>query len=146
MRVVDCRCCAILLHVLVTKSRCTATAVCGRTSDGRGLPVYIVFNSGARLAGGWTWDYTSDVLDADGNRIKWRFASNEKGSLNEEGCEDYLRNTSAPLLLVRAARRVLRRLANMASSYAMAWAHTWASLCWRLPWTSGSRSACVCPT
>jgi hypothetical protein len=39
-----------------------------------------------------------DVLDADGNRIKWRYASNEKGSLNEEGCEDYLRNILGPAI------------------------------------------------
>ena len=82
--------------VLVTMSSSTTTAVCGRTGDGKALPPYIVFNSGNTLSSGWTRDIKSDVLDSDGKPIKWRFGSNEKGSLNEEGCEDYLRNILYP--------------------------------------------------
>lgn len=84
------------MQVLATKSSCTATAVCGRTGEGVGPSVYIVFNSGTRMAGGWTRDFASEVMDADGKPIKWRFNSNEKGSLTEEGCEDYLRTILGP--------------------------------------------------
>lgn len=33
-------------------------------------------------------DFESDLLDSNGEKMKWRFASNEKVNLNEEGCED----------------------------------------------------------
>eukprot|EP00873_Tetraselmis_striata_P009887 jgi/Tetstr1/430151/TSEL_019984.t1 len=36
------------------------------------------------LAYRWARDYESDLLDVDGNKMKWRFASNGKGSLNED--------------------------------------------------------------
>lgn len=36
------------------------------------------------------------MLDMDDNTMKWRFASDEEGSLNEEGSDDHLRHILAP--------------------------------------------------
>ena len=83
----------------VTKSGKTATAVCGRTGDGKSLPVYIVFNSGEEYDVTWTKEVSStELFDKEGNPLSWQYISNTKGSLTEEFCCDYMHKVVAPAL------------------------------------------------
>ena len=65
---------------------------------GLALPPYIVFSSGKTFHHSWTPEYESDVRDANGNAIKWRYNHNAKGSVTEEWAADYLKNVIGPAL------------------------------------------------
>ena len=84
---------------LVTKSSKTAFAVCGRLGDGRPMPVYTVFNSGDSFEPSWTPSIVSDcIFDKDGKGLPWRYSSNEKGSVNEDYCREYIEEILWPSL------------------------------------------------
>ena len=84
-------------ETIVTKSNSTATAMCGRTGDGKALPVMVVFASGDSFHFQWAPVITSTYFkDRDGNPLEWRYRSNKKGSLNEEGYVDFLRSIVHP--------------------------------------------------
>ena len=83
-------------EALKTKSSSTATAVCGRTGTGQALPPMIVFASGQSFSGTWAPHKVSEVLDNSGAPLPWRYFSNEKGSLNEEGATMYLKQILLP--------------------------------------------------
>lgn len=86
-------------EVIVTKSNSAATAMCGRTGEGKALPPYIVFASGDSFHWSWAKVYESPhFVDKDGEPLKWRFASNAKGSLKEELYIDYLKTVVYPAL------------------------------------------------
>ena len=89
---------------LATKSSSTASMVCGGTGTGKALPPYIVFSSGKTMHSDWCQPYTSQLQDADGKPLPWRYDSNEKGS---------------PATKVWCS--------------VMGWALTLASQCWRPP-------------
>ena len=84
---------------LVTKSSKTASAVCGRLGDGRAMPVYTVFNSVNSFEPSWTPSIVSDcIFDKDGKGLPWRYSSNEKGSVNEDFCKEYIEEILWPSL------------------------------------------------
>ena len=83
---------------LATKSSSTTSVVCGRTGTGKALPPYIVFSSGKTMHSDWCQPYTSQLQDADGNQLTWRYDSNEKGSVNEAKASDYIRTVIHPVL------------------------------------------------
>ena len=84
---------------VVTKTGKCASAACGRLGDGRALPVYMVFASGEQLAGAWTPELEApDILDNEGNTLKWRYTCNEKGSVDSEFCKDYVTDVLHPAL------------------------------------------------
>jgi hypothetical protein len=60
--------------------------------------VYTVFGSDKTYHPGWALHIDSSPNDMDGYPISWRYASNEKGSLNEEGALDYLKTVLHPAL------------------------------------------------
>ena len=81
---------------LVTKSSGTASLVAGRTGTAKALPPFVVFSSGKSMHPDWCPAYESDVLDAEGRHIPWRYDHNEKGSVNEAKAADYIRNIIHP--------------------------------------------------
>ena len=86
-------------ETIVTKSSCCASAACGRLGDGRALPVYIVFASGESYDAEWAPEIAcSDIFDKDGNPLSWRYTCNQKGSVNEEYCADYVEHIIQPSL------------------------------------------------
>jgi len=86
-------------ETVVTMSERCASAACGRLSNGRALPVYIVFGSGETYDPEWASDIkTPDILDKDGKPFAWRYTCNTKGSVNAEFCPDYVENIFRPAL------------------------------------------------
>ena len=84
---------------VVTKSDACATACCGRLGDNRALPPMIVFNSGESLDANWCPGHsTPDILDKDGNPLKWIYQCNDKGSMNEAMNLHYVKNILWPAL------------------------------------------------
>ncbi len=83
---------------IVTKSSSSATSVCGRLGNGKALPVYTVFDSGESFHPAWAPHIVSEIKDKDGNFLPWRYASNEKGSLNEQLAKDYMTTILHPSL------------------------------------------------
>jgi hypothetical protein len=83
---------------IVTKSSACATAVCGCLGNREVLHVYTVFGSGKTYHPGWAPHIDSNLNDMDGHPISWRYASTEKGILNEEGALDFLKSVLHPAL------------------------------------------------
>ena len=83
---------------LATKSSATATVVAGRIGAGLALPLYVVFSSGDSYEPAWCRHYPSDVKDAEGKVLHWRYNSNPKGSMTEEFAADYMLSILYPAL------------------------------------------------
>ena len=131
-------------ETIVTKSNSTATAMCGRTGDGKALPVMVVFASGDSFHFQWAPVITSTYFkDRDGNPLEWRYRSNKKGSLNEEGYVDFLRSIVHPAVGYPQPETV--SLATRVCVSAMAWGHIAGSLPWRRHYPWGSKSSSGSP-
>jgi hypothetical protein len=74
----------------VTKSSSCAIVVCGRLGTGEALPPCTIFASGNTYHPAWAPHFLSNIKNKDGEYMAWRYASNEEGSLNEEGDVDYV--------------------------------------------------------
>ncbi len=84
-------------ETIVTKSRCCASAACGRLGDGRALPVYIFFASGESYDVKWAPEIESSYnFDKDDKPLSWRYTCDLKGSVNGEYCSDYIEHILYP--------------------------------------------------
>ena len=66
--------------------------------SGKALPVYTVFDSGESFHPACTTCLESEIKDKDGDFLPWRYARNEKGSLNEQLAKDYMTTILQPSL------------------------------------------------
>jgi hypothetical protein len=74
----------------VTTSSSCSTVVCRRLGAGEALLPYFIFTHGNTYHPSWGAHFLKDIKNKNGEYMAWRYTSNEKGSLNEEGAAGYV--------------------------------------------------------